>query len=100
MSKQTPKELLQEVHAMLAQYFLDELRMSKEDGIPMMSSTLSVIVTFLKNNEITADVRDGKDLSQLREELKVEAKTTQERGAKLVSIASNVARIMDGEEVH
>lgn len=100
MSKNS-KELLQEVHTMLAEYFLEELKAAKEDGIPMMSSTLSVIVTFLKNNEITADVRSNEDLSALREKIRAQTKTQEERGAKLVEIAEETAKIMDfNMEVH
>lgn len=43
MSK-TSKELLQEVHSMLAEYFLEELKMTLEEGIPLVSSTLPQII--------------------------------------------------------
>ena len=99
MVSKTSKELLQEVHSMLAEYFLEELKMAREEGIPLMSSTLSVIVTFLKNNEITADVRDDFQLAELREQIMEKASTSEERGAKLVSVAERTAEIMGYEGV-
>ncbi|MGL5261217.1 MAG: hypothetical protein ACRC9P_02410 [Bacteroides sp.] len=93
MSLKTTKELLHEVHGMLASYFLDELKYAKEEGVPMMSSTLSVIVTFLKNNEITADVMDDNNLEALREEI-INARETRSKGSKVVEIAERTADIM------
>lgn len=91
MSK-TSKELLQEVHSMLAEYFLEELKMAREEGIPLMSSTLSVIVTFLKNNEITADVRDDADLEELR--MMLTAEKAGGNSSSIVEVADKVAQVM------
>ena len=91
MSK-TSKELLQEVHSMLAEYFLEELKMAREEGIPMVSSTLSVIVTFLKNNEITADVQDDADLEELR--MMLTAEKSGGHSSSVVEVADKVAQVM------
>lgn len=60
-------ERLNALHVALTEMFLEDIRMSKEDGIPMASADKSVIVTFLKNNDITASP-DEDDLDNLREE--------------------------------
>ena len=91
MSK-TSKELLQEVHAMLADYFLEELKRAREEDIPMVSSTLSVIVTFLKNNEITADIRDDADLEELR--MMLTAEKSGGNSSSVVEVADKVAQVM------
>lgn len=88
----TSKELLQEVHSMLAEYFLAELKVAQEEGTPMVSSTLSVIVTFLKNNEITADVKDDADLEELR--MMLTAEKSGGTSKNVVEVADKVAAVM------
>lgn len=69
MSKAANMTRLSELHAMLTEVFIAEIAMCKEEGIPMASSTMAVIVTFLKNNNITAEAT-AEDLMALRDEFK------------------------------
>lgn len=80
-------DVLQGLHTLLAEYFKRELEASmEEDGFPIPSATLGVIVTFLKNNNITADIKDGVDIDLDEHELLVELikELTQEIKAKEV----------------
>ncbi|BEQ12906.1 putative terminase small subunit [Pseudomonas phage Ep4] len=58
---------LAELHEMLAQVFIDDLRQSKEEGIPLPAANLGVIRQFLKDNEITASI-DADDMANIRDE--------------------------------
>lgn len=52
---------------------MDDLRICKEEGIPMAASDKAVIVKFLKDNNITADV-DADDMQKLKDEFNDELK--------------------------
>ena len=62
---------LSKLHEALAEMFLEDIRICKEEGIPMSSSDKGVIVKFLKDNNITADI-DNKDMQKLQDEFKDE----------------------------
>lgn len=62
---------LSQLHEALAEMFLEDIRICKEEGIPMSSSDKGVIVKFLKDNNITADI-DNKDMQKLQDEFKDE----------------------------
>lgn len=62
---------LQELHEALAEMFLEDIRICKEEGIPMSASDKGVMVTFLKNNNITADITDEK-IQAVKEEFQDE----------------------------
>ena len=62
---------LSALHEALAEMFLEDIRICKEEGIPMSSSDKGVIVKFLKDNNITADI-DNKDMQKLQDEFKDE----------------------------
>ena len=72
------ENILKELHAQLAQELLDIVR----NGVPIFdkegnevgtrkatAAELSVAVSFLKNNEITADINDSDATRELREAL-------------------------------
>lgn len=87
-------DLLQEVHSLLAEYFLKELKASMEEGgFPLPASTLGVIITFLKNNDITADVRDRDGLEDLKARL-IQEKDAKDRGKQLIEIADRAGDVM------
>lgn len=89
-------DLLQQVHTLLAEYFLKEIEASMaEDGFPIPASTLGVVVTFLKNNEITADVRDKDGIAELKARLiKEKDNPSEDRGKQLIEIADHVGNVM------
>ena len=57
---------LSELHEMLAEMFIQDIKMCTDEGIPMAASDKAVIVKFLKDNDITADA-DASDMEALRE---------------------------------
>lgn len=82
-----PISKLNAIHAALATTFLNAL----EDGVrvvnidkegneaehyrPLTAAELSVIVAFLKNNNVTSSVEDNDELAALAAKLRGEAKT-------------------------
>lgn len=56
---------LSELHEMLAEMFIQDIKMCTDEGIPMAASDKAVIVKFLKDNDITADA-DASDMEALR----------------------------------
>ena len=77
------ENILKELHAQLAQELLDIVR----NGVPVFdkegnevgtrkatAAELSVAATFLKNNEITADLNDSDATRDLREALEARRK--------------------------
>lgn len=82
---------LAELHEMLAEIMLEDLKQSKEEGIPLPAANLGVIRQFLKDNDITASV-DADDMKQLREEFQTDlANKRTERRAALSTALSNDA---------
>lgn len=58
---------LSKLHEMIAELFIDDINMCREEGIPMAASDKAVIVKFLKDNDITA-VKDEDDMAKLEQE--------------------------------
>ena len=52
---------------MLTEALIEEVRQSKEDGVPLPAADKSVIAKFLKDNDITADA-DSEEMQDLRDE--------------------------------
>ena len=71
------KELMEALHGMLAQAFMDRLAEDAAEGIPTDAATYGVIKGFLKDNEITADMADGDQLDKLREKFAAQRKSAQ-----------------------
>lgn len=57
---------LSQLHEMLAEMFIQDIKLSIEEGIPMAASDKAVIVKFLKDNNISADV-DVQQMQELRD---------------------------------
>ena len=74
---------LEKLHEMLAELFIEDIKLCREEGIPMAASDKGVIVSFLKNNNITADP-DLEDMQRLDEEFKRQAEI--ERAARTKSM--------------
>lgn len=58
---------LAELHEMLAEVFLEDLRQSREEGIPLPAANLGVIRQFLKDNDISASI-DADNMAAIRDE--------------------------------
>lgn len=78
MSKGASVGKLAELHEMLAQVLIDDLRQSQEEKIPLPAANLGVIRQFLKDNEITASI-DADDMVQLRDEFEAERAADREK---------------------
>lgn len=80
---------LSELHEALAELFLEDIRICKEEGIPMAAADKGVIVTFLKNNNITADA-DAETMQTLKDEFQNELDARRKaRAASVVSKADD-----------
>ena len=62
---------LSALHEMLTEMFIQDIKLSIEEGIPMSASDKAVIVKFLKDNSITAEA-DVNDMQVLREQFQIE----------------------------
>lgn len=62
---------LNELHEALAEMFLEDIRICKAESIPMSASDKAVIVKFLKDNSITADI-DAAGMQDLKDEFRDE----------------------------
>lgn len=72
------------LHELITEMFIEDIRMCKEECIPMSASDKAVIVKFLKDNDITAVIDDAK-MKELNEEFHDEiSKKRAERVLKLV----------------
>jgi len=75
---------LNQLHEALAELFLEDIRICKDEGIPMSASDKAVIVKFLKDNNITADI-DTAGMQTLQDEFKDElAAKRAERATKIL----------------
>jgi hypothetical protein len=52
---------------MFTEALVEEIKQSKEDGVPLPAADKSVIAKFLKDNDITADA-DSEEMQDLRDE--------------------------------
>lgn len=62
---------LSELHKLLTEMFIEDIRVCQEEGIPMAASDKAVIVKFLKDNNISAEP-DAEGMKELNEEFKKE----------------------------
>lgn len=67
MAGAAKRSRLSELHRMLTEALIEEVRQSKEDGVPLPAADKSVIAKFLKDNDITADA-DSEEMQELRDE--------------------------------
>lgn len=74
---------LSQLHEMLAELFMEDIRICKEEGIPMAASDKAVIVKFLKDNSITCDP-DSEQMKTLRDEFSDELSARRAERAKAV----------------
>lgn len=74
---------LAELHEMLAEVFIEDLKQAKAEGIPLPAANLGVIRQFLKDNDISASI-EADDMAALRDQFQDElAAKRAERAAKL-----------------
>ena len=67
MAGAAKRSRLSELHRMLTEALIEEIKQSKEDGVPLPAADKSVIAKFLKDNDITADA-DSEEMQDLRDE--------------------------------
>lgn len=85
MSKSASASKLNELHELLAEVLIEDLRQSKAEGIPLPAANLGVIRQFLKDNNISASL-DAKDMQGLRDEFADElAAKREERKQKMTT---------------
>ena len=72
---------LAELHSMLAELMIEDIKIAREEGIPMAASDMGVIVAFLKNNNITADP-DTEEMQKLDSEFRKQAEIERASRAK------------------
>lgn len=72
------------LHELITEMFINDIKLCKDEGIPMSASDKAVIVKFLKDNDITAVIDDAK-MKELNEEFADElSKKRAERVLQLV----------------
>ncbi len=69
------------LHEALADLMMENIRICKEEQIPMAASEMAVIVKFLKDNDVTADIDDAK-MDELSKAFADELKEKRETKAK------------------
>ena len=79
------------LHEMLAEMFIQDIKLSLEEGIPMAASDKAVIVKFLKDNNISADI-DVQQMQELRDAFQEDLdKTRKARAGRLLQAAADDA---------
>lgn len=58
--------MLHALHGAVAQSFLKRLEQDAEEGMPTDAATLSAMIKFLKDNNVSADPASTDDLKELR----------------------------------
>lgn len=69
-------QTLGQLHALFAQYWMDMMGRTDEDGksIPLSASEAAVLRAFLKDNNVQADPDETKELGALAAELRAATK--------------------------
>lgn len=88
-------ELMSELHAMLTETFIDDLRWYKDQGIPVPAAEKAATAKFLKDNAITCDPADAQDIEALRQELTATLKEKR-RKALATTLEGNTAADLMG----
>jgi len=74
---------LSALHLAITEMFMADIRICKEEGIPMSASDKAVIVKFLKDNSVTADV-DASEMEQLKQEFSDELAARRKKRAEAI----------------
>lgn len=77
------KSQLGELHALIATAYTKGIELDMGDDI-YNPALLSAAAKFLKDNEITADIKSDDDLGALREKLKQAAEAKREAGQRIL----------------
>ncbi len=85
------------LHELFAQYWMDQMTRTTEDGlvIPLSAAEAAVLRAFLKDNNVTADPADDGDVKDLAKELRKATEGTV-TDTELDSIISDFQRQMPG----
>ena len=76
---------LEELHELLAETFIDELKYYKAEGIPVPAADKSAAIRFLSDNSVVATPKSTEDLDKLREEFK-----SKPRGSRLAALRAEI----------
>lgn len=74
---------LNELHELLAELFIDDIKVAREEGIPLAASDKAVIAKFLKDNNISAEP-DTEDMQALNDEFRKEIETKRRSRAEAI----------------
>lgn len=60
------------LHALFADYWMDQMKRTDEDGkiIPLSAAEAAVLRAFLKDNNVQADPTDNNDIKDLSQQLR------------------------------
>lgn len=86
------------LHAMLAECMMNELRWYSEQDPPMPvpAATMAAVAKFLKDNNITCDPTDAKDLEALREQFQAQLKDKRKSMTNVVSLTKQDVEALYG----
>ena len=80
---------LGELHNLLVEMFIQDIEFCRDEKIPMSASDKGVIVSFLKNEEITA-MPDDAAIDKLREDFRELEPQRQAKAMKILDEASSI----------
>jgi len=85
------QDKLGELHALLAEIMIGELRWYKEQDppIPVPASDKAAVAKFLKDNNVTCDPVDDDAIAELREEFLRESEKRRSKAAEAAGLAAD-----------
>lgn len=83
------KDDLGALHKLVAKAYKSGIEVDMEDGI-YNPALLSAAAKFLKDNEITAEIKSDDDLASLRDKLRQNAEDARSKGRQLLSVANGL----------
>ena len=79
---------LGELHELLAEAFTSSIKLDMDEQL-CNPALLSAAAKFLKDNEITADLKEADDLAELRDRLAAAARERRASGARILQAVEN-----------
>lgn len=81
------KDELGGLHRLVTQAYIGEIEACQRDEVPITPALLSGAAKFLKDNEITADPADKKDLRLLQDALKKQSEARDKARGNILDFA-------------
>ena len=88
MSNKATRDLLEKLHGLQANSFIQRLEQDIKDNIPTDAATLSAISKFLKDNDVVADPATNTELGMLQDKFKEQRAARAKRALELVHNAN------------